>query len=475
MLFNSYEFLVLFLPITLLIYYLPCFRKYQLYILILAGFVFYAFNHLEFLCLLICSALLNAVSSYLTQVTVDIKMRKIYALSGVVLNLCLLGFFKYGTLVYHSFFEINQFGEWLVTLPLPIGISFYTFQGISLLVDVFKNEKNNIILSEKNFIKHIVHTIFFISFFPHSIAGPIVKAHTFLPQIAKKNFSDIKFEYVFRILVQGYFLKTVIADNIQDYTFWITYPYFLEQSSITLVSMMFGFSVQIFADFAGYSLIAIGVAALFGYKLPDNFNFPYISQSFSEFWQRWHMSLSAWLKEYLYIPLGGNRKGKLKTYINLLIVMLLGGMWHGAAWNYLFWGGVHGVALAVERFYLHSKLGSLIENKVNKYKLYRFFQSVLVFIVVSWAWLFFKLPNFEHAILYTKAIFSNAGKENDTLIILYCLFYSIPIFLYHMKYLLREHWFVKKIKKYEVIVYAIMLFFILCNGGNSDAFIYFQF
>jgi alginate O-acetyltransferase complex protein AlgI len=146
-------------------YYLPWFKKYQLYILISAGFVFYAFNHLEFLYLLICSALLNAVSSYLTQSSANIKMRKIYALSGVVLNLCLLGFFKYGTLVYHSFFEVSQFGEWLVALPLPIGISFYTFQGISLLVDVLKNEKNIIAIREKNFMKHIVHILFFISFF----------------------------------------------------------------------------------------------------------------------------------------------------------------------------------------------------------------------------------------------------------------------------------------------------------------------
>lgn len=446
-----------------------------MYILISAGFVFYAFNHLEFLCLLICSALLNAVSSYLIQSSADIKMKKIYALSGVILNLCLLAFFKYGVLIYHSFFEVSQFGEWVVTLPLPIGISFYTFQGISLLVDVLKNEKNIVDIREKNFVKHVVHILFFISFFPHSIAGPIVKAHTFLPQIGKKIFSDINFEYVFRILVQGYFFKTVIADNIQDYTFWMTYPYFLEQSSSTLVIMMFGFSVQIFADFAGYSLIAIGVAALFGYKLPDNFNFPYVSQSFSEFWSRWHMSLSAWLKEYLYIPLGGNRKGKIRTYFNLMIVMLIGGMWHGAAWNYLFWGGVHGIALMIERLYFQSSLGDFIENRTDKYKICKIIRAVFVFTIVSWAWLFFKLPNFEHAILYTKEIFFNTDKSNNRLIVVYCLFYSMPIFLYHMKYLWREHWIMKRIKKYEVIVYGIMLFFILCNGGNSDAFIYFQF
>lgn len=475
MLFNSFEFLVVFLPITLCIYYLPCLRKYQLCTLIISGFVFYAFNHLEFLCLLIISAILNAFVSFFVIHQNDHTKRKILALSGVLVNLSLLGVFKYGSLIYQSFFEVNPLGEWLVALPLPIGISFYTFQGISLLIDVFKKDRELLANSNRqNLWKHVLHTTFFISFFPHSIAGPIVKAYTFLPQIEMKFFSDIPMTKAFCILMQGYFLKTVIADNIQDYTFWMIYPYFLEQSSITLLIMMFAFSVQIFSDFAGYSLIAIGIAILFGYRLPENFNFPYISESFSEFWRRWHMSLSAWLKEYLYIPLGGNRKGEVRTYINLMIVMLLGGMWHGAAWNYLFWGGVHGIALAIERLYFHSRFSSLIEKNINQ-RFLSIIRILFVFTIVSWAWLFFKLPNFEHAILYTKAIFMNVNKPSSFGVIIYSIIYSVPVLAYHIWYLWRSTPIVQKIRKYRVAIYAIMMFLIICNGGNSDAFIYFQF
>lgn len=342
MLFNSQEFILLFLPLTLLIYYLPVFRKVQVYILILSGFIFYGYNHLEFLGLLILSGVFNAITSYFTQQAENIGTRKCIAFSGVVFNLTLLAAFKYGKLLYTTFGGTDGM-EWILLLPLPIGISFYTFQGISLLVDVMKNDHNYFAERRLDFKTHFIHTVFFISFFPHSVAGPIVKSYYFLPQIKEKHLGDINFTKIFKILILGFFLKTVIADNIQNYTFWMAYPYFTYLSTAELFIMMIGFSIQIFADFAGYSLIAIGIAALYGYHLPDNFNFPYVSQTFKEFWKRWHMSLSAWLQEYLYFPLGGNRKGKVRTYINLMLVMLLGGLWHGAAWNYLAWGGVHDI------------------------------------------------------------------------------------------------------------------------------------
>jgi alginate O-acetyltransferase complex protein AlgI len=468
MLFNSWIFCI-FVIITGFIYYLPFMKRFQLGILILASFIFYAFKHPEFLLLLIFSSLLNSIFSYIV-ISTNTKNRKLWAILGVVLNLVLLSFFKYGTLIYSTFFSSINIGEWILAIPLPIGISFYTFQGISLLVDVFKNEKE--VLSKNtnlNLFDYVRNTVFFISFFPHSVAGPIVKAHDFLPQIKPKYFNDIDWDHIFKTLVVGYFFKMVIADNLQNYTFFITYPYFLGKSTLTLIVMLFGYSCQIFADFAGYSLIALGIAAFFGYRLPTNFNFPYISQSFSEFWKRWHMSLSSWLKEYLYIPLGGNRKGKLLTYVNLMIVMFLGGLWHGAAWRFLVWGGAHGVALAGERFWYdyHGK------PKNNSFW-WQLIRIVFVFSVVSWAWLLFKLPELSQVVFYSKAILENIGMSADWERIGFIALYSMPVFLYHVWAFLKEKKVVAALKA-ETFVYGLLLFLIIMNSGDANAFIYFQF
>ncbi|HEX5001148.1 MAG TPA: MBOAT family O-acyltransferase, partial [Bacteroidia bacterium] len=271
----------------------------------------------------------------------------------------------------------------------------------------------------------------------------------------------------FRKLVIGYFLKMVVADNLKEFTFWISYPYFEGFKTLPLLVMLFGYSCQIFADFAGYSLIAIGLAKLFGYNLLKNFNFPYISTSFKEFWKRWHISLSSFLMEYLYIPLGGNRKGKIRTYVNLMITMLLGGLWHGAAWSYAVWGAFHGLALAVERFFTY-RLS--LPNSL----LIRFLRGLLVFSFVTLAWLLFKLPNFTHVIKYIQAIFANDGSNYFEMSI-YIFIYSIPVVLYHLVYLSEQKFGAIKLRKAEFLPYGVMLFLILTNSGPAGSFIYFQF
>jgi alginate O-acetyltransferase complex protein AlgI len=344
-LFNSFPFILLVL-ITLLLYYNKNLQKYQIYILIASSFVFYAYGQPLLLLLLFASASINAITSYKVYFESNHQKKKFFAVVGVVTNLAVLSAFKYSPLfgkMISDFTSYESLGEFLVTVPLPVGISFYTFQGISLVVDLYRSNNQSecpLFRVDRDFKKHYVDTMFFISFFPQLVAGPIVKAYQFYPQIKTKYFKDVNFDGAFKILIIGYFLKMVIADNLKDQTFWMAYPYFESLSSLTLVTLLFGYSMQIFADFAGYSLIAIGVAKLYGYDLPKNFNFPYIAKSFSEFWTRWHISLSTWLKEYLYIPLGGNRRGSLRTYFNLSVVMLLGGLWHGAAWSYMVWGGV---------------------------------------------------------------------------------------------------------------------------------------
>jgi alginate O-acetyltransferase complex protein AlgI len=392
------------------------------------------------------------------------------AILGVGSELTVLAFFKYSPLFSRTFFsEPSSVGHFLLMIPLPIGISFFTFEGISLVIDVFSEkyfDRKKYVSS--SLFEHAKNIYVFISFFPHLIAGPIVKAHDFLPQIKRKKIIDIDWQSAFKTLVVGYFLKMVVADNLKDFTFWIAYPYFQGHSAINLITMLFGYSCQIFADFAGYSLIAIGLAKLFGYNLMTNFNFPYISSSFKEFWKRWHISLSSYLMEYLYFPLGGSKKGKYRTYLNLMITMFLGGLWHGAAWSYAVWGSFHGLALAIERF-----LTDKIKIKSNVFVV--FIKRILVFIFVTFAWLLFKLPEFSHVVEYIKTIFKNSSFSYDWTLCINILLYSLPIFIYHFVYLLKDKKYFIIVKKFEYLIYGFMLFLILTNSGSSGAFIYFQF
>lgn len=502
MLFTSFEFFVL-VSLTFFLYYLPPLRNVQVPLLILASFLFYAWSSPALLLLLVASILLNVLTSFKVARSDTKRSRLIWACSGVAVNLCVLGLFKYAGL-FTSFF-VNLFGiaptpeegliHLLLTLPLPVGISFYTFQGISLVVDVLRqqdSELKNKQLQEKYYVQiapfqYLLNTSFFLAFFPQLVAGPIVKANDFFPQIGAKYYAQIQWHLVFRALVTGYFLKMVVADNLKDYTFWITYPYYQSLGTITNLSLLFGYSMQIFADFAGYSLIAIGIAAAFGYKLPENFNFPYISRSIAEFWRRWHISLSTWLKSYLYIPLGGNRKGNFRTYINLIIVMALGGLWHGAAWSYAVWGLFHGVGLAIERFL---ELGGNSRNSADHPRpawqqfILDAIQVFTVFSFVSLGWLLFKLPRFEQAVDFVVTLFKNTNVGLQLIYIVPVFIFSLPVLLYHLPHFpgfrqyFTENLMATKSRLRTLTIdvgFGLMLVLLLLNAGSSTAFIYFQF
>lgn len=465
MLFNSLPFFILVL-ITFVIYYLPLFSRYQISVLVVSSLIFYSYHQPILVLLLLFSCFINIITSYYI-VYGDIRNKKQIAVAGVVLNLIALCFFKYSPLFAKTFLSSdNSIAEFLISIPLPIGISFFTFQGISLVIDVFKGKYfNNKEVIPLSFLEHSRRIIFFISFFPQLIAGPIVKAHDFIPQITIKKFSQIPWEDCFKNLVIGYFLKMVIADNLKEFTFWISYPYFMNFKTLPLLGLLFGYSCQIFADFAGYSLIAIGLAYLFGYQLLTNFNFPYIATSFKEFWKRWHISLSSFLMEYLYIPLGGNKKGKARTYFNLMLTMFLGGLWHGAAWSYAVWGIFHGLALAIERL-LTDKI------KVPKNVLTEILKASIVFTFVTFAWLLFKLPNFTDVIAFVNSVIKNEGRDSYVMLF-YIFIYSLPVLLYHLHYL-SKGWSLNY-RKFEYIPYGVMLFLIATNSGPSGSFIYFQF
>lgn len=468
MLFNSVPFLLLLLP-TLLLYYLPFMRRYQLHILILSSFIFYAYNMPWLLLLLMASLAINTAASH-AVVFGDPARRRHYATLGVVVNLGLLVFFKYSPLIGRTFLPGTGIGEFLLSIPLPVGISFFTFQGISLVVDAYRGKEvphySSIVV--KGLWDHTLRISTFIVFFAQLVAGPVVKAHEFLPQVRTKFLREVDWNSAFACLVVGYFLKMVVADNLKDQTFWITFPYFRDMHTVTLLVLLLGYSFQIFADFAGYSLIALGLAHLFGYVLMDNFNFPYISTTFSEFWRRWHISLSSFLREYLYIPLGGNRMGGYHTYKNLMITMVLGGLWHGAAWSYAVWGAFHGLVLALER--LMKDLGWSTRNSLP-----RSVHMLFIFSCVTFAWLLFKLPEFDHVIEYVKAIFQNTHIENlQPLILFFTLLFSLPVIIYHLLYLWTRtpRPLVGRLKP---VFYGVMLFLILVNSGGGASFIYFQF
>ena len=486
MLFNSFAFLVL-VSFTFLIYYLPYFRKIQVILLIGASFIFYGWENPQLLILLLLSIFINGITSFKIAYVPN-KQKVRWALFGILFNLAILSLFKYGAL-FTKFISINLDQSILpfLFLPLPIGISFYTFEGISLLVDAFRNKSNPEKASfiEKSLKTHLIKTSFFIAFFPHLIAGPILKANNFYPQIKPKYFNQIPWNVVFSSLVVGYFLKMVIADNLKDYTFWLTFPYYQSLSTITAVILLFGYSIQIFADFAGYSLIAIGTAAAFAYTLPQNFNYPYISRSLSEFWRRWHISLSSWLKDYLYIPLGGNKKGKVRTYINLMIVMILGGLWHGAAWSYAIWGCFHGVGLVIERLF-NNHIKVKFNKPLDKWQQFivEIISIILVFSLVSLGWLLFKLPDFGQVLDFLRTMKHNFKLPINQALTNPVLIFSLPVVVYHLLHLPALSG--DKIDKFKNsgnqaynlfkdIVLGGMLVMIILNSGSPNEFIYFQF
>lgn len=466
MLFNSFSFIV-FLAVVFLLYYFPPFKGQQVLVLVASSLVFYAWEAPKLLLLLVISIGVNSVASYIVAYSPRRKVIR-WFVAALGFNLILISTFKYGALLVRTCgLEEYSIAKAIAVLPLPIGISFYTFESISLLVDLLRARKSEQTpFIPRRFLCHFKETSLFVAFFPHLISGPILKADNFYPQIETKDFKAIPWERIFRRLVIGYFLKVVIADNIKDSTQMLEYPGFLNISSITLLVMVFGYSIQLFADFAGYSQIAIGLALLFGYDLPDNFNFPYIATSLSDFWRRWNISLSSWLRDYLYVPLGGNRKGMLRTYVNLIAVMAIGGMWHGAAWSYAIWGLYHGFGLALER----TRLFSPILNDEARPNVCR----IVIFSFVTFGWLLFKITNLEHVLLFVKSVTSNwswrfVGEKQFLVIVIF----SMPVVVYHYVSLSsRSKAFCENFK---AEIYGALLCLIIVSHGLPGAFIYFQF
>ncbi len=475
MLFNSVDFLIFF-PIVYLLYWYVFNKKLilQNVLILIASYIFYAWWDWRFLFLLMFSILLDFSTGILMHDSKSPKMKKIWFWLSVCINLGFLGVFKYYNFFIGSFAGLLanvglHANEWLLNIILPVGISFYTFHGLSYVIDIYKNR----IEPERNFVNYSV----FVSFFPLLVAGPIERATHLLPQVKKARIfnSDQSVEGI-KMILWGFFKKVVVADSIAPVVNEIFNNY-SEHSGFTLFYGAFLFAIQIYGDFSGYTDIALGTAKLMGFELLTNFKFPYFSRDIAEFWRRWHISLSSWFRDYLYIPLGGSRNGKLKAIRNTFIIFLVSGLWHGANWTFLVWGGLHAalfIPLLITGVHKNNTNDVIGNNKLFP-SIKEVILIVTTFLIIILTWIPFRAEDINSAYNFTSKIFTelNSGIE-DSLVFGFDI--GMIIFLFVVDYLLMKKFVLPKIFTYTLYVFLVI---IICGSLSenkfSNEFIYFQF
>lgn len=402
MLFPTLDFGLFFLGVFALSWALLKLPRIRLAVLVVASYGFYAAWDWRFCFLLAGSSVFNWFMGRQIHRTEGERARKILVGLAVAANLGTLGFFKY----YNFFLDnLNGLIETLhlgrdiqyLDVILPVGISFFTFHGISYVVDIYRRKLER--------PSSLLNILFYIAFFPQLVAGPIVRASHFLPQIANPvNPADIRARRAFLLILGGLFKKVVLANylasNLVDDVFFDPTQY----GAWDLLLANYGYAAQIYCDFSAYTDIAIGVAALFGYRFPWNFNQPYRAIGLQDFWQRWHISLSSWLRDYLYISLGGNRHGKWKRYRNLFLTMVLGGLWHGASWNFVIWGSLHGAALVLEHALFKGRLQDMALSWPR-----RIIGTFVTFQFTCFTWIFFRAADLSHATSFIAG-FARVGR-----------------------------------------------------------------
>lgn len=467
--FNSAAFLIIF---TLFLFFYQLFYKNKkariAYIALFSLYFYYKSSGIYFI-LLIFTTLINYWAAFKIDNTEKQEWRKFYLFVSVFSSLSLLGYFKYTNLLIDTFNNIFTLNISLQDIFLPAGISFFTFQALSYTIDVYRKEFKP--------LESFIDFLFCVSFFPHLVAGPIIRASVLIPQMDKEFYiNKSEFGQGVYLIMSGLFKKVVIADFLSVNYVDKVFDEPLRYSGIENLFAVYAYAIQIYCDFSGYSDMAIGISQFIGFKLPINFNSPYQATSLTDFWRRWHISLSSWLRDYLYIPLGGNRKGNLRTYFNLLMTMLLGGLWHGASWKFVFWGFIHGLGLAIEKaFNLH--------NIFNKSSLLKFFGWAITFHIVCLAWIFFRADNFDKAIMMIDKIIFNT---DFNMITQFSIAYK-PVFLiillgYAMHFINNELEDFLKISLFEthfvfqmIIVFIILFITLQFKSQDIQPFIYFQF
>lgn len=392
MLFSSITFLFIFLPLTLLLYYLVPVRMKN-YVMLAASLIFYAWGEPVYIILMILSIILNYFCGQdIYEKRDNARAMKMSLMFGVVMNLLILGFFKYYGLLMDTINAILPIDIPYRVLALPIGISFYTFQAMSYLIDVYRKE----VKPQEN----ILYFALYISMFPQLIAGPIVRYIDIEEQLKERSINSTKFGEGAMYFIRGLAKKVVLANTFGSVYEQVAAMQIGSFSTLTAWVGAIAYAFQIYFDFGGYSDMAIGLGKMFGFEFLPNFNYPYIAKSITDFWRRWHISLSTWFREYVYIPLGGNRCTPSRHILNLLIVWMLTGLWHGAQWNFMFWGLYYGVILILEKY--------LWGNKIEK--LPSAVQHIYAFVLVLFGWVFFFSPTLGYAGQYLKVMFGIGAK-----------------------------------------------------------------
>ncbi len=468
MLFNSLHFLF-FLPVVVGLYYLLP-QKFRWILIFLSSCYFYMVFVPKYILILFLIIIIDYISA-LTIQQVKGRLKLFYLIASLSANIGLLAFFKYFNFLNEnlvSAFSVlgMEFHASNLEIILPIGLSFHTFQSMSYTIEVYRGKQK----AEK----HLGHFANYVLFFPQMVAGPIERYDTLGAELKAEhkplyeNFSN-----GFKLILFGLFIKMVVADNIAPYVNLI-YSEPLKYSSSQVLMAVFLFSIQIYADFFGYSTIALGSARLLGIKIMDNFKTPYLSKSVSEFWTRWHISLSTWFRDYLYISLGGNKVKFPRWCLNILIVFLISGLWHGASWTFVVWGALHGLVLLFERIF-----AKIFKFEIKQeWSLLNVVLAIKTFIVTSFIWIFFRAESFSNAKQIIKAILKNVHLPSVETYILKAIVFSlliilIDVFIYNSR-------FDKLLNNYKTpyrwAVYAALIFCVMALAGTQKfSFIYFQF
>lgn len=477
MIFNSLTFL-LFFALVLLLHNLPFSWTIKKINLLIASSLFYAAWNPPLVALLWLTIIVDWELAQAIVRTQREARKKLFLLTSLFLNLGLLGYVKYGGFLLESFTAtLRSAGiEYQAAAPdivLPIGISFYTFVTLSYIIDVYRGEME----PSRSFVDFAL----LVAFFPHLVAGPILRAIDFLPQCeTPRRANGQQLSWGLILLIVGLFEKMVLADGLFAPVADRVYNAAQLAGRADAWIGTLAFAGQIYCDFNGYSLAAIGVALCFGFVFPDNFRFPYAAIWFSDFWQRWHISLSSWLRDYLYIPLGGNRRGVARTYINLMLTMLIGGLWHGASWMFVFWGALHGLYLVIERA-LRMAFDSQKANwqSFTQHPLALISAAFITFLAVCVTWIFFRAQSLSDAFhLLNVMAFGGTGQiawhSPESLNIL-----GMTTAVLTVHWLLRNSSFEEAASRLPVwsrpLILAFMLLCIVFAPGDNYAFIYFQF
>ena len=497
MLFNSYNFLIFFPIVTIVYFLIP--HKIRYIWLLIASYGFYMCWNAKYALILLFSTTVTYASGLLINRANKIgnekektRWKKIFVALSFIINLSILFLFKYFDFAILNINRILSALNMQILNPsfdvvLPVGISFYIFQALSYTVDVYRND----IETEKNFLKYAL----FVSFFPQLVAGPIERSKNLLSQIHERHYFDgQRVKDGLLLMIWGGFQKIVIADRVAIVVDSI-FNGFPNYSGVYVVIGAVLFAFQIYCDFAGYSTIAIGAAKVMGFELMENFNCPYYSMSVAEFWRRWHISLSSWFKDYLYIPLGGNRKGKLRKYINLMVVFIVSGLWHGASWAFVTWGALNGLFQIIGERLKGIRDFAVDKLKINREKVWhKLYKIIATFILIDFTWIFFRADSFKVAIKMIRSIFVDfnlmslfngslfrlgLNKKEFLFMIISIIILIISDFIKWKGFSVREWVYKRKIwfrwTFYLVSILAVLIFGIWGPSFNESAFIYFQF